>query len=112
MIILSLPLLIFTFAFIGEMYFRLLDTGGYFIMVALPEAPLSGIPSMTLACREIALVGSLIGSPAMIEDMLQFAAKHNVKPWISKYPMKDCNEAIKAFKEGTPRYRLILENEH
>jgi alcohol dehydrogenase (NADP+) len=92
------------------MYFNLLDTDGYFIMVALPEAPLSGIPSMTLACRQINLVGSLIGSPAMIEDMLNFADKHSIKPWIAKYPMKDCNEAIKAFKEGKPRYRIILEN--
>jgi D-arabinose 1-dehydrogenase-like Zn-dependent alcohol dehydrogenase len=92
------------------MYFDLLDTDGYFIMVALPEKALSGIPAMTLACRQIALVGSLIGSPRMIEDMLQFAAKHNVKPWLNKYPMKDCNKAIEAFREGKPRYRIVLEN--
>ncbi|KAI8888380.1 NAD(P)-binding protein, partial [Backusella circina FSU 941] len=93
-----------------KMYFDLIDTDGYFIMVALPEKALSGIPAMTLACRQIALVGSLIGSPRMIEDMLQFAAKHNVKPWLNKYPMKDCNEAIEAFRAGKPRYRIILEN--
>ncbi|KAI7864393.1 chaperonin 10-like protein [Mucor mucedo] len=92
------------------MYFNLIDTNGYFIMVALPEAPLSGIPSMILASRQIALVGSMIGSPAMIEDMLNFAAEHDVKPWLNKYSMKDCNEAIQAFKDGKPRYRIILEN--
>ncbi|GAA5796650.1 hypothetical protein HPULCUR_002024 [Helicostylum pulchrum] len=90
-----------------NMYFNKIDTNGYFIMVALPEASLSGIPSMTLACRQIALVGSLIGSPAMIEDMLNFAAEHNVKPWLNKYSMKDCNEAIQAFKDGKPRYRKL-----
>jgi D-arabinose 1-dehydrogenase-like Zn-dependent alcohol dehydrogenase len=92
------------------MYFNLIDTNGFFIMVALPESALKGIPAILLACRQIALVGSLIGSPNMIEDMLQFAAKHDVKPWIQKYPMKECNEAVQAFRDGKPRYRLILEN--
>lgn len=80
-------------------------------MVALPEAPINGIPAMLLAAKQINFVGSMIGSPAMIEDMLQFAATHGVKPWIQKYPMKECNEAVKAFREGKPRYRIVLENE-
>ncbi|CEG80613.1 hypothetical protein RMATCC62417_14918 [Rhizopus microsporus] len=92
-------------------YFRLMDTNSYFIMVALPEAPLNGIPAMLLAARQISLVGSMIGSPSMIEEMLQFAAEHDVKPWISKYPMKQCNEAVQAFRDGKPRYRIVLENE-
>ncbi|KAI8985206.1 chaperonin 10-like protein [Pilobolus umbonatus] len=91
-------------------YLRLVDTNGFFILVDLPEYPLDGIPAMLLASRQVSLVGSTIGSPAVIEEMLEFAAKHNVKPWITKYPMKDCNQAIKDFKEGKPRYRFVLEN--
>ncbi|KAI9254029.1 hypothetical protein BY458DRAFT_521547 [Sporodiniella umbellata] len=91
-------------------FFQLMDFNSHFIMVAIPEAPLTNFPSMILAARQISFVGSMIGSPSMIEDMLQFAAAHNVKPWITKYPMKDCNEAIKDFREGKPRYRLVLEN--
>jgi D-arabinose 1-dehydrogenase-like Zn-dependent alcohol dehydrogenase len=88
-----------------------MDTNSYFIMVALPEAPLNGIPAMHLAARQISLVGSMIGSPSMIEEMLQFAAEHDVKPWINKYPMKQCNEAVQAFRDGKPKYRIVLENE-
>lgn len=79
-------------------------------MVAVPEEPISGIHAMFLAMKQISFVGSLIGSPSMIEEMLVFAAEHNVKPWITKYSMKDCNQAMKDFKEGKPRYRLVLEN--
>ncbi|CAO3701614.1 unnamed protein product [Rhizopus stolonifer] len=91
-------------------FFGLMTTNSHFIMVAVPEEPMSGIHAMFLAMKQISFVGSLIGSPSMIEEMLIFAAEHNVKPWITKYAMKDCNQAIKDFKEGKPRYRLVLEN--
>ncbi|KAL0090173.1 chaperonin 10-like protein [Phycomyces blakesleeanus] len=93
-----------------ESYLGLLKTNGNFIIVGIPETPLTGIPAMMLAMHQISIVGSVIGSPAVIEDMLNFAAAHNVKPWISKYPMKEANEAVKAMREGKARYRFVLEN--
>ncbi|KAG1438897.1 hypothetical protein G6F56_012480 [Rhizopus delemar] len=90
--------------------FNLLDVNSYFILVALPEEPIGGIPARTLAGRQVNFVGSAIGSPSMIEEMLLFAVKHNVKPWITKYPMKDARQAIKDFREGKPKYRFVLEN--
>ncbi|KAL0089796.1 chaperonin 10-like protein [Phycomyces blakesleeanus] len=93
-----------------ESYLSLLKANTHFIVVGVPDAPLSGIPALLLASRQIAIVGSAIGSPSMIEDILNFAATHNVKPWVNKYPMKEVNEAIKAMREGKPRYRIVLEN--
>ncbi|KAG0168843.1 hypothetical protein DFQ28_004248 [Apophysomyces sp. BC1034] len=92
------------------LYFQAMRENGHFIMVALPETPLNGIPAMLLAGRQIALVGSMIGSPSMIEDMLQFAANHDVKPWLNKYSMKDTPAAVQAMRDGKARYRIILEN--
>ncbi|KAI9322512.1 chaperonin 10-like protein [Dichotomocladium elegans] len=83
---------------------------GHFIMVALPDEPLAGIPAMLLASRQISLVGSIIGSPREIEEMLEFAAQHNVKPWLNKYSMKDAPAAVQAMRDGKARYRIILEN--
>lgn len=101
-------------AFGGEfnwaLYLSMIKANGYFIMVALPEEPLAGIPAGLLALRQISLVGSFIGSPRDIEEMLDFAAKTDVKPWIQKFPMKECPEAIKAMRNGSPRYRIVLEN--
>ncbi|GAB5590766.1 hypothetical protein Unana1_05666 [Umbelopsis nana] len=87
-----------------------LATNGTFIMVGLPEEPLSGIPAGLLAFKQITLCGSIIGSPSDIQDMLDFAAKTGVKPWIQKYPMSKVNEAIDDFRKGKPRYRFVLEN--
>ncbi|CAO3694509.1 unnamed protein product [Rhizopus stolonifer] len=90
--------------------FDLLTVNSHFILVALPEEPIGGLPALAIAIRQINFVGSTIGSPSMIEEMLLFAAKHNVKPWINKYSMKDTLQAIKDFREGKPRYRFVLEN--
>ena len=78
-------------------------------MVALPEEPLTGIPAVMLAFRQINLIGSFIGSPKDIEEMLEFAAKTGVKPWINKYAMKDAPAAVQAMRDGKPRYRIVLD---
>ncbi|ORY94376.1 chaperonin 10-like protein [Syncephalastrum racemosum] len=93
-------------------YLSLMKANSHFIMVALPEEPLSGIPAGLLAIRQIALVGSCIGSPQTIEEMLEFAAKTGVKPWIQKYPLKDTPAAVQAMRDGKARYRIVLENEN
>ena len=38
------------------------------------------------------VVGSLIGSPKEIREMLDFSAKHSVFPDIKQYPMKIIND--------------------
>lgn len=88
----------------------LIRPNGYFIMVALPETPLSGIPAGLLALRQISLVGSAIGSPDMIRDMLDFAAQTGVQPWLNAYPMSEAPQAVKAMRQGKARYRIVLEN--
>ncbi|KAI8365267.1 chaperonin 10-like protein [Radiomyces spectabilis] len=92
------------------LFLGLLKANGHFIMVALPETPLNGIPAGMLIMRQVTLSGSLIGSPRVIQEMLEFAAEHNVKPWLNKYSMKDCPEAVQAMRDGKARYRIILEN--
>ncbi|ORZ26077.1 chaperonin 10-like protein [Absidia repens] len=90
-------------------HLALMKHNGTFILVAAPEVPLS-IPPFALLVKQIQLSGSLIGSPKQIEEMLEFAAEHNVRPWINKYSMKDTPQAIKDFRSGKPRYRFVLEN--
>ncbi|CAO3640809.1 unnamed protein product [Cunninghamella echinulata] len=90
-------------------YLSLLDAEGTFILVAVPEEPLSGIPPGFLVRKQLKLVASLIGSPKDIEDTLQFAQEHQVQPWLNKYKMSDAPKAIEDFRNGKPRYRNILE---
>jgi alcohol dehydrogenase (NADP+) len=38
----------------------------------------------TLIATNTQMTGSSIGSPQIINEMLEFAVKHNVRPWIQK----------------------------
>ncbi|ORZ26069.1 chaperonin 10-like protein [Absidia repens] len=91
-------------------YLTLMKHTGTFILVAAPKGTLDGIPPLLLLFKQIQISGTLIGSPKQIEEMLQFAAKHNVRPWLNKYKMKDTPKAVQDFRDGKPRYRIVLEN--
>jgi D-arabinose 1-dehydrogenase-like Zn-dependent alcohol dehydrogenase len=75
-----------------------------------PDWQFPELSPMLLLSRQVYIHGSAIGSPEEIIDMLDFAAEHNVKPWISKYNMKDVNKALDDFRAGVPRFRFVLEN--
>jgi uncharacterized zinc-type alcohol dehydrogenase-like protein len=51
---------------------------------------------------------SPVGSPANIAKMLEFAARHQVKPIIEKYPFAQVNQALDRLKSGDARYRIVL----
>ena len=53
--------------------------------------------------------GSPLGSPATIQDMLQFCARHNIMPLTEHFALKDVNKAIAHLREGKARYRIVLD---
>ncbi|CAG8486671.1 2070_t:CDS:2 [Dentiscutata erythropus] len=89
-------------------YMNLIKNHGTLILLGLPEIPLQ-IPAFAFM-RFVKVEGSLIGGSQDIKDMLEFAVKHNVRPWIQKVPMKEVNEGIKIVHNGKARYRVVLEN--
>lgn len=95
--------------FTWNRFFTLLKANGHFINVSAPgwDFPQVG---MELIRHQVNISGSMIGSPAEIVEMLEFAAEHNIRPWIKTYPMSKVNEAIQDFRDGKPRFRFVLEN--
>ena len=91
-----------------DVYLSLLATHGKLVLLAVPEEPLT-LNAFSLLIREVILAGSLIGSRALIQDMLQFSADHQVLPWIEKMPIQQVNEALTRVREGNVRYRIVLE---
>lgn len=91
-------------------YINLLRANGHFINVMAPGWKFPELDPMLLLSRQVYIHGSAIGAPHEILEMLDFAAEHNVRPWISKYPMKDVNKAHEDFRAGKPRFRYVLEN--
>jgi D-arabinose 1-dehydrogenase-like Zn-dependent alcohol dehydrogenase len=82
---------------------------GTFCMVGLPNGKLS-FSAFSMFGNRLKLTSSAIGSVAEIKDMLEFAAKHNVRPIIQRYPLAKVNDAIKTVRDGTVRLRCVLEN--
>ncbi|KAG1075473.1 hypothetical protein G6F42_025612 [Rhizopus arrhizus] len=93
-----------------ETYAPLFRPNGIFINVGLPEWKFPELSPMLLAMSQVTICGSAIGSPAEIEDMLEFAAKTGVKPWLQTYPMSEAPKAVEDFKAGKPRFRFVLKN--
>lgn len=52
--------------------------------------------------------GSPVGSPATIAAMLDFAARHGIKPVIETFPMDKVNEALDHLRDGKAHYRVVL----
>lgn len=53
---------------------------------------------------------SPVGSPAVIGQMLEFAARHNIEPEVEVFDITDVNDAIQRLETGSPRYRVVLKN--
>jgi len=57
--------------------------------------------------REIS--GSPTGSPTDIAKMLDFCARHDIRPQTEHFPMSRINEAFEHLEAGKARYRIVLE---
>ena len=75
---------------------------------AVPE-PMP-VEAFDLIMAERSIGGSPLGPPATNMDMLDFCARHDIRPVIETFPMTDVNKAIKHLEDGKARYRVVLEN--
>ncbi len=53
---------------------------------------------------------SPVGSPAVIAQMLDFAARHQIEPEVEVFDFSEVNKAIERLDKGSPRYRVVLKN--
>ncbi|KAF2732789.1 GroES-like protein [Polyplosphaeria fusca] len=94
----------------GE-YLDLLRRDGVFVHLGIPDDGAFSLPPGKLTFKRLRVMGSFVGSPNEIRDMLQLAVGKGVKPWVHEVSMKEANRAIIEFEEGKPRYRYVLVNE-
>jgi uncharacterized zinc-type alcohol dehydrogenase-like protein len=67
------------------------------------------LPILPLLMGQKSLVTSLIGSPARIKEMLDFAARQRVLAKIELFKLTSVNEAIQKVRDNTIRYRAVLD---
>lgn len=65
-----------------------------------------GVFSLIMGQRSIS--GSPVGSPANIARMLEFAARHQIKPVTEVFRFDQVNEALERLRSGQARYRIVL----
>jgi len=70
------------------------------------------VPYMPLLANGINIQGSIVANRAQHRQMLDFAALHNIKPIIEKFPMSEdgLKSAIDKLQNGDIYYRAVLVN--
>jgi len=68
------------------------------------------IPYMPILLSGLKIQGSLVAARQIHKEMLAFAAKHEIRPIIQKFPMtkEGVTECFKTLEEGKMRYRGVL----
>ncbi|GAB9477586.1 Mannitol dehydrogenase [Globisporangium polare] len=92
-----------------SLFMSFLAVRGTCVMVGLPNDEVKFKPFF-LVGNGNKLMGSKIGSIQDIKDMLALAAAKNVRPIIQKLPMSQVNEGLQMVRDGSVRYRVVLEN--
>ncbi len=91
-----------------EAYIAALRPQGRLHLVGLVTQPLA-VPLIPLLAGQKTLAASPTGSPAAIATMLDFAARHQIRPTIEAYKFAEINEALEKLRRGKPRYRIVLQ---
>ena len=67
------------------------------------------IPVSLILGHQKSVSGSAIGGRPMMNDMLRFAERHNIKAKTEVMPLGDVNSAILKVRKNEARYRMVLE---
>ncbi|GGX58422.1 oxidoreductase [Litorimonas cladophorae] len=90
-------------------YLAALRPNGQLITVGGVAEPM-GIPAFSLIGGGKSVGGSDTGAPHEVATMLEFCARHDIKPMVETFPMSEVNAAIDHLKSGKARYRIVLKN--
>lgn len=82
---------------------------GTLVVLGASPTPLQ-IQAFSLMSGDKSIAGSNTGSPGDLNEMLDVAARHNIKAVTEAFAMKDVNVAITRVKKNQVRYRAVLAN--
>ena len=92
------------------LYLSTLTTHGRLHFVGALLEPLD-VNVMSLMGGQRSISSSPVGSPATIATMIEFAARHDIRPTVEEFPMSQVNEAMTHLESGKVRYRIVLKND-
>jgi alcohol dehydrogenase (NADP+) len=89
-------------------YLRLLRPRGAMVVVGVPNAP-TPVHAMSLIYGNKRLAGSMIGSIAETQEMLDHCGRHGIVSDIEIIPMQRINEAYERVLKSDVRYRFVID---
>lgn len=89
-------------------WLRHLTWGGVLCLLGYPAEEIRISPDILLDGQKI-VTGSVVGSPETMRTMLDFAARHHVRPMVEELPMKQAHEAVARLRANKVRYRMVLK---
>lgn len=88
-------------------YLNCLASDGVFNLVGVPNEPLS-VSVFAFQDKRRRIMGSPIGSPAEMGEMLTLAERYAIAPIVETFPFDRANEAIQRVRDNQVRYRAVL----
>lgn len=89
-------------------YVNALSPRGVLHMVGVPPGPVA-TPVFPLLMGQRSIAGSPVGSPSTVAAMLDFVARHDIRPVTESFKMADVNDAMERLRSNKARYRIVLE---
>ncbi|PNX92643.1 cinnamyl alcohol dehydrogenase [Trifolium pratense] len=86
----------------------LLKTNGKLVMLGVIVKPLE-LPEYALLAGRKLIAGSTVGGIKETQEMIDFAAKHDVKPDIEIVPIDYVNTAMERLAKADVRYRFVID---
>eukprot|EP01104_Vermistella_antarctica_P006292 TRINITY_DN17002_c0_g1_i1.p1 TRINITY_DN17002_c0_g1~~TRINITY_DN17002_c0_g1_i1.p1 ORF type:complete len:338 (-),score=52.42 TRINITY_DN17002_c0_g1_i1:104-1117(-) len=90
-------------------YINTLKPNGRLHFVGVVSKPIM-ISIFSLLTQQRSVSSSPIGPPTQVTQMLEFAARHDIRPLIEVYPFDQINEAFLRLTNEKPKYRVVLKN--
>ena len=92
-----------------DTYIAALKPGGHLHLVGAAESIQATVFPLILGERSIG--GSPTGGIVSARQMMEFCARHAIKPMIETFPMSKINDAMERLESGKARYRIVLKND-
>ncbi|KAL8514819.1 hypothetical protein ACS0TY_013782 [Phlomoides rotata] len=86
----------------------LLKPHGKLILVGAPERPLE-VGAFSLIMGRKTVAGSMIGGIKETQEMIDFAAEHNILPEVEMVPMDYVNTAMERLVKADVKYRFVID---
>jgi len=88
-------------------YLNFLDSDGVYNLVGVPTDAVA-LSVFAFQDKRRRIMGSPIGSPAEIREMLSLCAERKITPLIETFPFERANDALQRVRDNKVRYRAVL----